>query len=210
MSLSDNLKKARQAAGLSQAELAERMGLNVRTYGSYERGERDLSTALLRQICQVLKVSSDVLLETKGSRPVESNVSAVLPQEKIHMIPVFNSVAAGFGAYASSDIVEYIPLYIENDFDVEDTICITVRGQSMYPKIEDGDRIVVRRQECVDNGRIAVVMIGDDAVVKRVNFDGERLELTSFNPEYPPRILQGAELANVKIVGLVQQVIKAL
>ena len=209
MSLSDNLKKARQAAGLSQAELAERMGLNVRTYGSYERGERDLSTALLRQICQELKVSSDVLLETKGSHPVESNAD-VLPQEKIHMIPVFNSVAAGFGAYASSDIVEYIPLYIENDFDVEDTICITVRGQSMYPKIEDGDRIVVRRQECVDNGRIAVVMIGDDAVVKRVNFDGERLELTSFNPEYPPRILQGAELANVKIVGLVQQVIKAL
>lgn len=209
MSLSDNLKKARQAAGLSQAELAERMGLNVRTYGSYERGERDLSTALLRQICQELKVSSDALLETKGSRPVESNAD-VLPQEKIHMIPVFNSVAAGFGAYASSDIVEYIPLYIENDFDVEDTICITVRGQSMYPKIEDGDRIVVRRQECVDNGRIAVVMIGDDAVVKRVNFDGERLELTSFNPEYPPRILQGAELANVKIVGLVQQVIKAL
>lgn len=209
MSLSDNLKKARQAAGLSQAELAERMGLNVRTYGSYERGERDLSTALLRQICQELKVSSDVLLETKGARPVESNAD-VLPQEKIHMIPVFNSVAAGFGAYASSDIVEYIPLYIENDFDVEDTICITVRGQSMYPKIEDGDRIVVRRQECVDNGRIAVVMIGDDAVVKRVNFDGERLELTSFNPEYPPRILQGAELANVKIVGLVQQVIKAL
>lgn len=209
MSLSDNLKKARQAAGLSQAELAERMGLNVRTYGSYERGERDLSTALLRQICQELKVSSDVLLETKGSRPVESNAD-MLPQEKIHMIPVFNSVAAGFGAYASSDIVEYIPLYIENDFDVEDTICITVRGQSMYPKIEDGDRVVVRRQECVDNGRIAVVMIGDDAVVKRVNFDGERLELTSFNPEYPPRILQGAELANVKIVGLVQQVIKAL
>jgi repressor LexA len=126
------------------------------------------------------------------------------------MIPVFNSVAAGFGAYASSDIVEYIPLYIENDFDVEDTICITVRGQSMYPKIEDGDKIVVRRQESVDNGRVAVVMIGEEAVVKRVNFDGERLELTSFNPEYPPRIIEGEELANCRIVGLVQQVIKAV
>ena len=209
MALADNLKKARQDAGLSQAELAEKLDLNTRTYGSYERGERDVSTALLRKICQVLKISSDVLLETKATHSIEPN-AVVLSQDKIHLIPVFGSVAAGFGAYASSDIIEYIPLYVENDFDVEDTICIIVKGQSMYPKIEDGDRIVVRRQDSVDNGRIAVVMIGDEAVVKRVNFDGDCLELTSFNPEYPPRILQGAELANVKIVGLVQQVIKAL
>ena len=209
MALADNLKKARQEANLSQAEMAEKLNLNTRTYGSYERGERDVSTALLRNICQVLGVSSDELLETKPARPFDPN-AIILPQDKIHMIPVFGNVAAGFGAYASSDIIEYIPLYIENDFDVADTICITVRGQSMYPKIEDGDKIVVRRQESVDNGRVAVVMIGEEAVVKRVNFDGERLELTSFNPEYPPRIIEGEELANCRIVGLVQQVIKAV
>lgn len=209
MALADNLKKARQEANLSQAEMAEKLNLNTRTYGSYERGERDVSTALLRNICQVLGVSSDELLETKPARPFDPN-AIILSQDKIHMIPVFGNVAAGFGAYASSDIIEYIPLYIENDFDVADTICITVRGQSMYPKIEDGDKIVVRRQESVDNGRVAVVMIGEEAVVKRVNFDGERLELTSFNPEYPPRIIEGEELANCRIVGLVQQVIKAV
>lgn len=218
------IKKRREELGMTQEALGSPLGFNKSTIQRYEAGKvAKIKLPILEAMAQQLNVSPewlalksddageyhgapDNLPETK----VSSNVAAVLPQEKIHMIPVFNSVAAGFGAYASSDIVEYIPLYIENDFDVEDTICITVRGQSMYPKIEDGDRIVVRRQECVDNGRIAVVMIGDDAVVKRVNFDGERLELTSFNPEYPPRILQGAELANVKIVGLVQQVIKAL
>lgn len=209
MALADNLKKARQKANLSQAEIAEKLNLNVRTYGSYERGERDVSTALLRNICQVLGVSSDELLETASSYKTDPP-AVILPADKIHMIPVFNSVAAGFGAYASSDIVEYIPIYIEHDLDVADTICITVRGQSMYPKIEDGDRIVVRRQESVDNGRVAVVMIGEEAVVKRVNFDGKRLELTSFNPEYPPRVIEGEELASCRIVGLVQQVIKAL
>ena len=209
MALADNLKKARQKANLSQAEIAEKLNLNVRTYGSYERGERDVSTALLRNICQVLGVSSDELLETASSYKADPP-AVILPAEKIHMIPVFGSVAAGFGAYASSDIIEYIPIYIEHDHDVADTICITVKGQSMYPKIEDGDRIVVRRQDSVDNGRVAVVMIGEEAVVKRVNFDGERLELTSFNPEYPPRIIEGEELANCRIVGLVQQVIKAL
>ena len=208
MALSDKLKKARIDANLSQAEMAEKLGLNVRTYGSYERGERDVSTALLRNICQILNISSDVLLDTRQSKPADT--LTVLPTEKIHMIPVFGSVAAGFGAYASSDILEYIPLYIENDCDVENTICITVKGQSMYPKIEEGDRIVVRRQDSVDNGRIAVVMIGDEAVVKKVNFDGERLELTSFNPEYPPRIIEGEALAECRIVGLVQEVMKKL
>ena len=206
MALSDKLKKARIDANLSQAEMAEKLGLNVRTYGSYERGERDVSTALLRNICQILNISSDVLLDTRQSKPADT--LTVLPTEKIHMIPVFGSVAAGFGAYASSDILEYIPLYIENDCDVENTICITVKGQSMYPKIEEGDRIVVRRQDSVDNGRIAVVMIGDEAVVKRVECEQNRLTLISINPEYPPRVIEGKDLEDVRIVGLVKEVMK--
>lgn len=208
MALSDKLKKARVDADLSQAEMAEKLGLNVRTYGSYERGERDVSTALLRNICQVLNISSDELLDTRQPKPADT--LTVLPAEKIHMIPVFGSVAAGFGAYASSDIIEYIPLYIENDCDVENTICITVKGQSMYPKIEEGDRIVVRRQDSVDNGRIAVVMIGDEAVVKRVECEKNKLTLISINPEYPPRVIEGKDLEDVRIVGLVQEVMKRL
>lgn len=206
MALSDKLKKARVDANLSQAEMAEKLGLNVRTYGSYERGERDVSTALLRNICQILNISSDELLDTRQPKPADT--LTVLPAEKIHMIPVFGSVAAGFGAYASSDIIEYIPLYIENDCDVENTICITVKGQSMYPKIEEGDRIVVRRQDSVDNGRIAVVMIGDEAVVKRVECEKNKLTLISINPEYPPRVIEGKDLEDVRIVGLVQEVMK--
>ncbi|EGC03057.1 helix-turn-helix domain-containing protein [Ruminococcus albus] len=218
------IKKRREELGMTQEALGSPLGFNKSTIQRYEAGKvAKIKLPIIEAMAQRLNVSPewlalksddmgeyhgapDSLLESK----VSSNVAAVLPQEKIHMIPVFGSVAAGFGAYASSDVIGYIPLYIENDFDVVDTICIIVKGQSMYPKIEDGDRIVVRRQDSVDNGRVAVVMIGDEAVVKRVNFDGERLELTSFNPEYPPRIIEGEELANCHIVGLVQQVIKAL
>ena len=218
------IRKRREELNMTQEELGAPLGCNKSTIQRYEAGKiAKIKLPIIEAMAKKLNVSpewlalksddmgeyhraSDNLLETKDG----SNVAAVLPQNKIHMIPVFNSVAAGFGAYASSDIIEYIPLYIENDFDVADTICITVRGQSMYPKIEDGDRVVVRRQDSVDNGRIAVVMIGDDAVVKRVNFNDGRLELTSFNPEYAPRVIEGSDLANVRVVGLVQQVIKAL
>ena len=210
MAFSDKLKKARLEANLSQAELAEKLDLNVRTYGSYERGERDVSTALLRTICQVLNVSSDDLLENHTvNKPIESNAIPT-PEDKVHMIPIFGSVAAGFGAYASSDIIGYMPLFIENDHDVEHTIIIEVEGQSMYPTICNGDKIVVRKQDSVDNGKIAVVMIGEDTVVKRIEHEKQKLTLYSINPEYPPRVIEGNKLEQVRIVGLVQNVIKAV
>jgi repressor LexA len=205
-----SLKIIRERKGVSQAAVAKELGISRQAYNNYELGKRQADYETLLRLAEYFGTTVENLIRDTPKLEDEDPSAVILPTEKIHMIPVFNSVAAGFGAYASSDIIEYIPLYIENDHDVEDTICITVRGQSMYPKIEDGDKIVVRRQESVDNGRVAVVMIGEEAVVKRVNFDGERLELTSFNPEYPPRIIEGEELANCRIVGLVQQVIKAV
>lgn len=62
MSLTERIKDSRIKAGLSQKELAEKLDMNLRTYGSYERGERDLSTAILLKICHALNVSSDYLL----------------------------------------------------------------------------------------------------------------------------------------------------
>jgi repressor LexA len=208
MALSDNLKKARKNAGLTQEELAKKLALNSRTYGSYERGERDISTALLLNICKALNISSDTLLDTPTKPDIQSNAEPIY--DNVFRRPVFDSVSAGFGAYASNDIVGYMPVIIDNPHDVDDTICIKVRGNSMYPKIEEGDTIVVRKQDAVDDGRIAVVLIGDDAVVKKVEFGKDCLTLISINPEYPPRTIEGPDLENVRIVGLVRQVIKAV
>ena len=207
--IGERIKEARIKKGLSQTELAEKLGYKSRSsINKIEVGGRDIPRSQIVKIAEILDVTPSYLMGWEDDKPADT--LTVLPAEKIHMIPVFGSVAAGFGAYASSDIIEYIPLYIENDCDVENTICITVKGQSMYPKIEEGDRIVVRRQDSVDNGRIAVVMIGDEAVVKRVECEKNKLTLISINPEYPPRVIEGKDLEDVRIVGLVQEVMKKL
>lgn len=208
MALSENLKKARKDAGLSQNEMAEKLGLNARTYGSYERGERDISTALLLNICKVLNVSSDTLLDNDLKSSIKSNAEPIY--DNVYPRPIFDSVSAGFGAYADSHIVGYQPVYISNPHDIDSTICIRVTGESMYPKIEDGDMIVVRKQPSVDNGSIGVVLIGDEAVVKKITIGKNTLTLESINPLYPPRVFKDAELDGVEIVGLVQQIIKAV
>ena len=209
MKFGERILKLRTEKGMTQDELAQKLGYKSRSsIAKIENGARDVPRSQIVELAKALGTTPSVLMGWEDDKPADA--LTVLPTEKIHMIPVFGSVAAGFGAYASSDILEYIPLYIENDCDVENTICITVKGQSMYPKIEEGDRIVVRRQDSVDNGRIAVVMIGDEAVVKRVECEQNRLTLISINPEYPPRVIEGKDLEDVRIVGLVQEVMKKL
>ena len=207
MKFGERILKLRTEKGMTQDELAQKLGYKSRSsIAKIENGARDVPRSQIVELAKALGTTPSVLMGWEDDKPADA--LTVLPTEKIHMIPVFGSVAAGFGAYASSDILEYIPLYIENDCDVENTICITVKGQSMYPKIEEGDRIVVRRQDSVDNGRIAVVMIGDEAVVKRVECEKNRLTLISINPEYPPRVIEGKDLEDVRIVGLVKEVMK--
>ena len=140
--------------------------------------------------------------------PAESNAE-LLPINEIRMIPIFETVSAGFGAYASSDIVDYMPLFIESDYEAKDTLCIKVSGNSMYPKIEDGDIVQVHKQDIVDSGQIAVVMIdNENGFVKKIELGSDYIELISINPEYSPKRFEKEEMNRVNIVGLVKKIIK--
>ena len=205
--IGERIKEARTKKGLSQTELAEKLGYKSRSsINKIEVGGRDIPRSQIVRIAEILDVTPSYLMGWEDEKPNAS----IPPSDKVHMIPIFGSVAAGFGAYADSDILGYMPLVVENSYDVENTLIIKVEGESMYPTICDGDKIVVRKQDSVDNGRIAVVMIGDEAVVKRIECDKNKLTLHSINPMFSPRVIEGEALADCRIVGLVQQVIKAV
>lgn len=208
------IKKCREEAGLTQEELGTALGLNKSTIQRYETGKVEkIKRPVLEAIAAELRVDFGYLALEKDAAlnvPAASDGIERLPSGKIHMIPVFETVSAGFGAYADNRVVDYIPLYIANDSDVDDTMCIKVSGDSMYPKIEDGDIIVVRRQPCADdNGQIAVVLIdGEEGVVKKINSGRGFVELISINPMYPPRRFEGSETDRVAVLGIVRQIIK--
>lgn len=205
--IGNRIEKSRKALGMTQEELASTLGLNKSTIQRYESGKIEkIKLPVIEAMANTLGVSPEYLA-AKSDLP-ESNIE-VLPNSKVHMIPVFETVSAGFGAYASDYIIDYMPLYIANVSDIPDMMCIKVSGDSMYPKIEDGDIIVVRRQPCVDNGQIAVVLIdGEEGVVKKINASKDFVELISINPMYPPRVFKNEEVECISIVGLVKQIIK--
>lgn len=67
MSIGLNLKLLRTEKGLSQREMAEKLDINFRTYASYERNEREPSSATILKICNAFGVSSDELLKDNNS-----------------------------------------------------------------------------------------------------------------------------------------------
>lgn len=195
------IRQIREAMGITQAEAARRLGLSRQAYSNYELGKRQADYETLLKIAEEFQVSVAALLGRE-----ESNIGAVF-QDGFRMIPVFETVAAGLGAYADDRVTDYMPFRIASDSEAAETIAIRVSGDSMYPKIEDGDIIQVHKQDTVDSGDIAVILIdGTEGVVKRVYFGRDFVELVSINPNYPPRRFQGAEMEQIRIVGLVKGV----
>ena len=84
------------------------------------------------------------------------------------------------------------------------TFCLKAKGDSMIgARIYDGDIVFIRKQEMVDDGEIAAVLIGDEATLKRVQYNPEENELLLFaeNPKYKTMRYTGEELNHIRILG---------
>ena len=201
---SDKLKELRASKKLTQEEFAKAISVSKGAVAMWETGKRTPDTDMLKTISRFFKVTVDELIGNTHEPPEYSNISEIIPQDNIYKIPVYETVSAGFGAFAQDEILEYIPVVITNPYDARDTIGIRVKGNSMYPKIEDGDIIIVRKQESVDSGSIAVLLLdGEEGLVKKVEYGPDWIDLISINPEYAPRHFEKAEVLRLRVVGLV-------
>ena len=215
MSIGDILHNKRKQLGLTLEEVGNAVGVSKSTVRKWETGYiANIKRDKIANLAKILQINPVVLIqgeESESPKTEQEQALHFLPQSNIRSIPIFESVAAGFGAVANAYPIDYMPLYIENDNEANETICVTVKGDSMYPKIEDGDLIQVRKQDSVDSGKIAVVLIdGEDTVVKKVVYDSNTIQLISINPEYAPRIFSGREVMRLRILGLVRKIIKSV
>ena len=171
---------------------------------NWKKGATPQDSTLLK-IADYFGVTVDALL----SDSAEPKLANELDSADVHMIPLYETVSAGFGALAMDEIVDYIPLHFPDPTEARDTICIRVKGDSMAPTIEDGDIVQVHKQPTVDSGRIAVVLLdGEEGLVKGLLYGENWLELRSINPLYKPMRFNKEEKNRVRVVGLVTKLIK--
>lgn len=121
-------------------------------------------------------------------------------------IPVLGTVAAGVPIYQNEDISEYISVVNKWNYKYDDLFALKVKGDSMInSRIFDGDMILVKVQNDVENGEIAVVSVnGEEATLKRVKKINGKVILYPDNPNYEPIFIDNE---NAKIIGKVIQVI---
>lgn len=171
----------------------------------------DASDGKLAQLAIYFGVSVAYLKgEETPPNPYEIPINLdVVDAGRVYMIPVYETVSAGFGALAYDEVVDHHALYFDNQYEAERTICIRVKGDSMRPVIEDGDLIQVRKQDAVDSGTLAVVLVdGGEGFVKRIEFGNNWIELQSLNQIYKPIRFTGKDMESVRVVGAVVTVLK--
>ena len=215
MDIGKIINQRRLMLGLTLEEVGNAVGVSKSTVKKWEDGFiSNMKRDKIAELAKILKISPVVLITGELEDEIEavpSDTLTVLPSGKVFMRPLFDSVAAGFGAPADNTILSYIPTYINNGSEQDLYIWVNVQGDSMSPLIDDGSKILVRKQESVDDGQIAVILIDDEeAVVKKIRYGKDWIELISINPYYPPRRFEGEEVLRVRVVGLVKQIMKEL
>ncbi len=195
----------------NKSEFARKADLPYSTLDSiFKRGLQNANIANIIKLCNALNISTDGLSNGKII-PLNQSPSATKNQIDIfslsnifpistQKIPFLGSVACGEPIYADEDKESYIVLgtNIKADF------CLRAQGDSMIDaRIHDGDLVFVRKQEIVDNGEIAVVLIDNEATLKRVFYypDKQKLLLQPANSKYEPFIYIGEELDQIRILG---------
>lgn len=210
MDIGKMINQRRTELKLTLEQVGQAVGVGKSTVKKWEDGyisnmRRD-KIALLAKVLKMNPVSF-----ITGEFKEEEDQANPLPQTNVFMRPVYDSISAGFGVIAQDVPVDYMPTYITCPSEQDKYIWINVHGDSMSPLIDDGSKILIKKQTSVDSGQIAAVLVDDEeAVVKKVLYNDNTVELHSVNPYYPPRVFKNNDVTRVQILGLVKEVSKSL
>lgn len=199
----NSLRQLRESKGYSMEELARLYNstynakMNKSTLSRYENGLQEPMYSTASNLAKLFGVSVDELVNEDLSVP------GVLPLPKTYKVPLLGDIACGSPITAVEDIeaMVNVPEYIHVDF------ALRCKGDSMInARIFDGDIVYIHKQEEVENGEIAAVMIADsaemaEATLKRVYFSGEQLILQAENPTFSPIMFSGEDINQVRILG---------
>lgn len=194
----ENVQRLMDEREITQGELANRIGVSKAVISSWMTGARFPRMPGLKKLADYFGVDKAELLEGKAA---EEKVS--------RRIPVVGRVAAGIPIEAIQEITDWEEIS-EAMGDPHQYFALEVSGDSMYPYIMDGSRVIIRKQAEAHNGQIAVVMVGkEDATLKQVNIFNAGITLTAFNARvYPPHSYTVGEVISlpITIVGVAVEV----
>jgi SOS-response transcriptional repressor LexA len=202
------LRAARELAGLSVPELAQRIGYPSGILEQLENGAIRASEKLIAALCRELPmlskddlidgsdhprvIDSDGLIATIGTDP---NLT-LPPGMKGRYVPLLSHAQAGTWDSSHSDaFYDYTAIFALN-VDDRRAFAIKVSGNSMEPELHEGDMVICSPSHELHNGDAAVVRTRSENVhIKYWHQRGEHIVLESANPDYKPIEVPAEEIA---------------
>lgn len=188
MTLGEKVKLKREELNLSQEELAEKMNYKSKTsIHKIEVGITDLPLSKVKELAAVLKTTPAYLMGWEDKKQEDSNIDMNTVNTDYIMIPLYESISAGYGA-SNSEFIEMIPVFgLKKNGTTY--FAVKVEGDSMEPKIPNGSTIIIKKDIQIESGEIGAFNLNDENFVKQKKVVKDRLILHSFNLAYEDKVV---------------------
>ncbi len=198
MNFRTRLKQLRNEKKINQRELANFLKVAPSTISMYESGQREPNFEVLESLADFFNVDLNYLLG-KSDKTTKLMIEDSQPPQGLQ-IPVLGTVAAGIPISAVEDILDYEE--IDSSFQSQgEFFALRIKGDSMQPKMDDGDVVIVRQQSDANNGDTVIALVnGDDATCKKLQKTENGIMLVSTNPNYLPMFFTNEEIVAKPVV----------
>lgn len=199
MSIAENIKKIRLEHELSQADLGKIAGVSDKAVSTWELGIKTPRMGAVEKMANYFGVPKSAILDdaqptTHESRPIPPGFQ---PNPEMDWVPLVGRIACGTPITAEGNVEQMVCVPSR----WHSTFTLTCEGDSMEPRIHNGDLVAIRSQPTVENGEIAAVRIGEEATLKHVYLHENFIELRPENPAFESIILSKENMNTVVIEG---------
>ena len=192
--MANNIRFYLSQNGISQTEICQTLGFSMSTFSDWVHARTYPRIDKIELMANYFGIEKSDLVEER----TKSQRAGVA-------INVLGRVAAGIPINAITEIIDTEEIS-EDLAKTGDFFALKIKGDSMEPRIVDGDVVIVKQQEDAENGDTVIALVnGDDAVCKRLRKYRDGLELISNNPAYAPMFFdkETIETKPVRIIGKV-------
>jgi repressor LexA len=133
-------------------------------------------------------------LERKGylrrnpANPKDYQILADSPDKKITYLNLYGLAQCGpRGSILDGTPTDRIPISTQIlGFSSTEAFMVKAKGESMLPKIHDGDLVIARKSKSAENGDIVVCINNSEALIKKIHNEKKKTILLSLNQSYSP------------------------
>lgn len=193
----ERIRARRIELGLTVEELAKKMGYKDKSsISKIENGKADIPQSKVIAFARALNTTTAYLMgiDTAKERSIPAGFQ---PLPKRDRIPRVGQIACGTPILAEENVEAYDE--VPSDWHADFTLLC--QGDSMEPKIKDGDVVAIHSQPMVENGEVAAVLIDGEATLKRVFLFDDHIELRAENLTFPTILRIGEDMNTITIEG---------